>query len=52
MLEGDYSDSEFDDELPSPAPHVDRDQVVEAINDRLGADCSEKYCLSTSIEIR
>jgi hypothetical protein len=50
VLEGDYSDSEFDDELPSSAPHVDLEQVVEAINDLVGADYSAKYCVSTSIK--
>jgi hypothetical protein len=49
MLEGDYS-SDSDDEQPSAAPHVDREQVVGAINDLLGADYSEKYHLSTFIK--
>jgi hypothetical protein len=49
MLEGDYSSSDSEGEQPSAAPHVDREKVVGAINDHLGADYSEKYHLSTSI---
>jgi hypothetical protein len=32
MLEGDYIPSDYDDEQPSAAPHVDLEQVVVAIN--------------------
>jgi hypothetical protein len=48
MLDGDYSDLE----APSaaPPPHVDPEQVVEAINERLGADYSGKFCLSAFIQ--
>jgi hypothetical protein len=50
MLEGDYSASEFDGELPSAPPHVDleQEQAVEAINDLVGADYSAKYAPLTS----
>jgi hypothetical protein len=50
MPEGDYSPSEFDDEQPSAVPHVDLEQVVEVINDLLGADYSAKYCVSSFIK--
>jgi hypothetical protein len=42
VLEGHYSPSGFDDEQPSAAPHVDLEQVVDAINDLEGADYSAK----------
>jgi hypothetical protein len=50
MLEGDYSPSEFDDEQPSAASHVDLEQVVKAISDLVGADYSAKYSVSGFIE--
>jgi hypothetical protein len=50
MPEGDYSPSEFDDEQPSAASHVDLEQVVEAISDLVGADYSAKYSVGSSIE--
>jgi hypothetical protein len=50
MLEGDYSPSEFDDEQPSAASHVDLEQVVEVISDLVGADYSAKYLVSSFIE--
>jgi hypothetical protein len=50
MLEGDYSPSEFDDEQPSAASHVDLEQVVEAISDLVGADYGAKYSVSSFIE--
>jgi hypothetical protein len=52
MLEGDYSPSDSGDEQPSaaPAPHVDLEQVVGAINDHLGAHYSEKHRLSRFIK--
>jgi hypothetical protein len=50
MPEGDYSPSEFDDEQPSAASHVDLEQVVEVISDLVGADYSAKYSVGSSIE--
>ena len=48
MLEGDYSPSESDDTQPGAASNVDVDleQVVEAINDLVGARYSTKYSVS------
>ena len=50
MLEGDYSSSESDDKQSSAASHVDLEQVVEAINDLVGARYSAKYSVSGFIE--
>ena len=46
MLDGDSSSSESDDKQSSAASHVDLEQVVEAINDLVGARYSAKYSVS------
>jgi hypothetical protein len=46
VLEGDYSPSESDDTQSGAASNVNLEQVVEAINDLVGARYSTKYSVS------